>query len=67
MQSSRIILALMFIAVAAAGCQAAVDDPASDAIAPSAGWITPDPVHSTVTSGSASDAASDSTVIEQQH
>jgi hypothetical protein len=67
MQYSRIILVLMVIAAAVAGCQAAADHPVSRALPPSAGTITPDPVHSSVTSGSDSDAASGSTVIEQQN
>ena len=48
MQSSKIILVLMVIAVAVAGCQAVADHPVSGALPPSAGWITPGAVHSAV-------------------
>jgi hypothetical protein len=67
MQYSKIILLLMVIAAAVAGCQAAADHPVIHALPPSAGSIAPDAVHSSVTSGSDSDATLGSTMIEQQN
>jgi hypothetical protein len=67
MQSNNILPICIVIAAALAGCQAETSNRADPPLAPSAGWITPDPVHSTVNSGSVSDAASGSMVIEEEH
>jgi len=66
MQSSKIPALLVLVAAALAGCQAETNLSPGQTLAPTGGWITPDPVHSTSDSGSVSDAASGSMVFEGQ-
>ena len=66
MQSSKIPALLVLVAAALAGCQAETNLSSGQTLAPTGGWITPDPVHSTSDSGSVSDAASGSMVFEGQ-
>jgi hypothetical protein len=60
---------LALLGAALAGCNDSRQVALSDRPLPPANWISPAPVHSTPTSGSVSDAASGSTVIDddEQH
>jgi hypothetical protein len=66
MRASTTIPIFLVITAALAACQAETENVSSRPLSPRIGWTAPDPVHSSVNSGSVSDAASGSMVIPDE-